>query len=384
MTSSLDAARSLFPRVRALADETEQARRLPRALVDAFASAGLFRLCVPRTLGGEEADVATVIAAIEEVARADGSAGWCVMIGATTGLLSGYLPEDVAREVYGTDPEVVTGGVLAPRGRAIAADGGYRVTGRWPFASGCQHCAWLVGGCIVEGERAPRRLPSGAPEPVTLIFPAADVEIIDTWRVAGLCGTGSHDMAVRDAFVPAARAVWLTTDRPRQSGTLYRFPLFGLLAVSIAGVALGIARAAVDELVELAAGKTPTGSQRRLAERAVIQTQVAQAEGAVRAGRALLFDAVTEAWSAALTRGELGSRDRALLRLAATHATTSAAQAVDLMYNAGGGSSIYATSRLQRCFRDVHTATQHIMVAPATHEVVGRLLLGLETDTSML
>jgi alkylation response protein AidB-like acyl-CoA dehydrogenase len=382
--TSLDAARALFPRVRALADETEQARRLPRALVDAFASAGLFRLCVPRALGGEEADVGTVIASIEEVARADGSAGWCVMIGATTGLLSGYLPEDVAREVYGADPQVVSGGVLAPRGRAVAADGGYRVTGRWPFASGCQHCAWLVGGCLVDGERTPRRLPNGAPEPVTLVFPAADVEIIDTWRVSGLCGTGSHDMAVREVFVPAARAVWLTTDRAREGGTLYRFPLFGLLAVSIAGVALGIARAAVDELVELAGGKTPTGSQRRLAERAVIQAQVAQAEGALRAGRALLFDAVTDAWSTARARGELGVRDRALLRLAATHATTSAAHAVDLMYNAGGGSSIYATNRLQRCFRDVHAATQHIMVAPVTQEVVGRILLGLETDTSML
>jgi indole-3-acetate monooxygenase len=384
VTTPLDAARTLFPRVRALSDAAERGRRLPPELVEAFARAGLFRLCVPRALGGAEADVVTLITAIEEIARADGSAGWCVMIGATTGLLGGYLPDAAAREVYGADADVVTGGVLAPRGRAVPVEGGYRATGRWQFASGCQHCAWLVGGCLVDGGGAPRRLPGGVPEPLTLMFRIADVEIIDTWTVSGLCGTGSHDMAVREAFVPAERAIWLVTERPRERGPLYKFPLFGLLAVSIAGVALGIARTAIDELIELAGGKQPTGSQRRLAERGVVQAQVAQAEGMLRGGRAFLLDAVETAWDTAATRGELGVRDRALLRLAATHATTSAAQAVDLMYNAGGGTSIYATSRLQRCFRDVHAATQHIMVAPGTHEVVGRLLLGLETDGSML
>jgi len=370
----VDAARALFPRIREAAEIGDRERRLPAELVTAFTDAGFFRACVPRTLGGEEADAATLLGMIEEIARADGSAGWCVMIGATTGLVAGYLPDDEARAVYG-DPSVVTGGVLAPRGTATPVAGGYRVSGRWPFASGCQHSAWLVGGCLVEGS---------GPEPVTVIFPAADVEVVDTWTVSGLCGTGSHDIAVRDVFVPSARCFSLVRDRPRQSGPLYRFALFGLLAASIAAVTVGIARAAIETLVDLAGGKRPTGSRRMLAERAMVQAEVARAEATLRSARAFLFEAVGQAWHVASAGRDLGVRERAIMRLAATSATTGAAAAVDRAYDAGGGTSIYATSRLQRCFRDVHAATQHAMVAPATLELVGRLLLGLETDTAML
>src|SRR5438552_1697647 len=172
-------------------------------------------MCVPRALGGGEVDPATMIRTIEIIAAADGAAGWSAMIGATSGVASAYLAEDAAREIYGSDPEVVSGGAFAPLGRATVVDGGYRVTGRWPFASGCEHCAWLMGGSVVLDGGQPRLLPSGMPDNRLMLFPAAQVRIIDTWDVAGLRGTGSHDIAVEDRFVPAARSLSLIADPPR-------------------------------------------------------------------------------------------------------------------------------------------------------------------------
>ena len=185
-------------------------------------------------------------------------------------------------------------------------------------------------------------------------------------------------------MVPAAHSLSLITDSPVERGPLYAFPVFGLLALGIAGVALGIARRAVDELVHLATGKTPTGSRRVLAERPVFQAQLAEGEAALRAARAFVLEAVEEAWQAATGEGRLEVRHRALVRLAATHATITAARTVDLMYHAGGGTAVYATSPLQRQFRDIHVVTQHMMVAPATLEVTGRILFGLDADTSTL
>src|SRR5262249_29212594 len=214
---------------------------------------------------------------------------------------------------------------------------------------------WLAGGCTIANE--PTRPPR------MMLLPAADVEIIDTWTVSGLCGTGSHDMAVADRFVPARRSVSLVADQPRGEGTLYRFPVFGPLALRVAAVALGIARRAVDELVALARAKVPALSQRRLAERSAIQMDVARAEAILQAARAYLFDRVAVA-TAAAEHAAIATAERAALRLAASHATASAAAVVDRMYEAAGGSAIYATSPLQRCFRDVPPVTPHITAAP--------------------
>jgi alkylation response protein AidB-like acyl-CoA dehydrogenase len=370
------AARTLAPRVAALAEETERGRRLPPELVAAFAEARMFDMCVPRALGGPEVHPAELLDAVEILAAADGSAGWCAMIAATTSVLAAYLPEAEARAVWGARG-TATGGAFAPRGIATAAPGGWRVSGRWPFASGCQHCAWLVGGVLVPGAES-------RPELRHVLFPTGDAEIVDTWDVAGLRGTGSHDIAVADVFVPAARTVSLLRGRPVHGGALYAFPVFGLLALGGAAVATGIARRAVDELVALAATKTATLQHRRLAERPVVQAKVAEAEAVVGAARAFLREAVARAWDAAARGGDLPLAERARLRLAATHATATAARAVDLMYTAGGGTALYATSPLQRCLRDAHAVTQHMMVAEPTYELAGRVLLGVETDTSML
>jgi indole-3-acetate monooxygenase len=381
--SPLAAARRLAAQAADLAPQSERDRHLAPQLVPALAQAGLFRLCVPAAVGGLEANASVLVESVEALARGDGSAGWCVAIGATSGLLAGYLPEPAARRIYAR-PEVILGGVFAPRGRAIPVDGGFRVSGRWPFASGCEHCDWLIGGSLVrDGERI-QKLANGTPDVRLMLAPAAEVRVHDTWRVSGLRATGSHDIEFENLFIPHEHSASVLSDPPVHSGPLYAFPLFGLLAVAIAGVGLGIARGALDDLGQLAAHKTPTGSQRRLAERPTAQSETAQAEAGLRAARALLLEAVEGAWEIAGDRGEVPVQERTFLRLAATHATTTAAAVTQSAYRLAGGSAIYETSPLQRRFRDANVATQHMLVGPATWELTGRLLLGIETDTTQL
>ncbi len=358
------------------AEHGERERGLAPEVVDALRAGDLFRLCVPKALGGAEAPPLALLEAVETLAQADASSGWCLAVTATSGLVAAYLEEDAAREVYGT-AGVAVGGVFAPRGRAVAVAGDLEVSGRWSFASGSTFCDWLMGGCVTERE-------GEGPELRLVLFPRADVEIVDTWTVSGLRGTGSHDIAVDGLRVPAARSAAVIGVSPRVAGALYAFPLFGLLAAAIAGVTLGIARGAMTDLLELAGAKTPEGSRRRLAERSTVQSEVARAEAALRAARGLLVDALERGYARAQEGAGIDTDQRLSVRLAATHATRSAASVVDACYELGGGSSIYATSPLQRRFRDVHAATQHMLVAPATFELAGRLLLGLPTDTSQL
>lgn len=379
----IEAARSLSARAAELGAEAEHARRLSASLSAAIAEAGLYRLCVPQSLGGGEAPPATLLAVVEELARGDAAAGWCVAVCATAGMLAAYLEEEPAREVFG-DPAGVAGGVFAPSGRAVAHDGELAVSGRWRFASNIENCDWLMGGCVMFDGDQPRLLPSGRPDIRLVLFEARAANLIDTWSVSGLRATGSHDMAVEALAVPAARSASLISDAPRESGPLYAFPPFGLLATSIGAVALGIARGALADLAEIAGAKTPTLSSRKLAERPVAQAGAARAEAAVRAARALLDQAVEHAWEAAREGGSISVERRVGLRLAATHAVEAATGAVDEAQRLAGGSAIYETSPLERRFRDIHAATQHMLVGAATWELTGRSLLGLELDDSQL
>jgi indole-3-acetate monooxygenase len=383
MAFALAAAREIAPRAAELAAETERARRLSREMSGELARAGLYRLCVPASLGGGEAPPEDLIGAVEALAVGDAAPAWCVAVCATAGMLAAYLPDQAAREVF-SDADGVVGGVFAPMGRAAAGEGGFAATGRWRFASNIENCDWLMGGCVVLDGDEPRTLPSGRPDIRLLLFPARDAEVIDTWHVSGLRGTGSHDMAVDALEVPASRSASLITDDPIAEGPLYRFPPFGLLAVAIAAVALGTARGALADLTELAGAKTPTMSARKLAERPGTQSRAARAEAGLRAARALLFAAVGSAREAAESGGEIPLALRAELRLAATHAVEASAAAVDEAYHLAGGSAVYETSALQRRFRDVHAATQHMLVGPATWELTGRSLLGLEIDDAQL
>lgn len=382
-TDPVGTARSLAPRAAGLAERGERERRLPAELSEAIAEAGLYRLCVPRSLGGGEAHPRVLVETVEALARGDAAAGWCVAVCATSGMLAAYLREEVARDAYG-DPAGVVGGVFAPMGRAVADGERYAVTGRWRFCSNGENCDWLMGGCVVLDGDAPRMLPSGRPDIRLLLFPRADAEVIDTWHVSGLRGTGSHDMAVDDLSVPAERSASLITDHPLIDAPLYAFPPFGLLAVAIAAVTLGAARGALADVLELAGAKTPTLSTRKLAERPATQAEVSRAEATLSAGRSFLLETIDAAFEVATAGDPLPVGLKARLRMAATHAVECATAATDAAYRLAGGSAIYETSPLQRRFRDVHAATQHMLIAPATWELTGRALLGLEFDASQL
>ena len=374
-TDILALAQALGPTIVEHADAGERARRLPAPTVAAFNAAGLLRLSVPAAFGGHEAPLSTQLRVIEEVARHDGSAGWCVMIHATCSVLCSHLGDDVVGELFGADGTDVMCGVYAPKGRGKAVEGGIEASGRWSFASGCEHSRWRLGGVLIGGD--------GPPRFVLAIFDADDTEIHDTWHVAGLRGTGGHDFEVRGAVVAQGRLVDLS-DPPRRDGVLYRMPLFGFLAAEVAAVSLGIARAAIDTFVELATDKTPAGSKRALSQRGTIQLAVADARANVDAGRAYLTQTVHDCEDALARGNALGLDARAGLRLAAAHAVRSATAAVDRMYEAGGGTALYETSRLQRQFRDAHAATQHVMVAQGIRELVGRHLVGLPVDATTL
>ncbi len=376
------AASALGAEVSSRAREIEAGRRLPLDLAQRFAREGLFRICVPARYGGSERHARDVVRVIETMSQADGSAGWCVMIGVTTGLLAASLSEDWARKIYGADPDVITGGVVRAAGSARAVASGHVVSGRWPFGSGVQHSDWVVGGCAMQDASGVPLSGKHGPETRLMFFEPSQLAVLDTWHVSGLRGSGSHDFEVADAFVPEGRSVVLG-GRARVDGPLFQFPTLGLLALGVCAVAVGIARHAIAAFVELAGGKTPTGSTRSLANRPLAQQAVADAEASLRGARAFLFEAIDQAWEVA-QRGELTTEARASLRLAATHAAWRSAHAVDRVYNAAGGSAIYDTSPLSRCFRDVHVATQHLMVGEPTLEVVGRVLLGLGVEKAQL
>lgn len=373
----LPALTPFLAEIAALGPDIERQRRMPDDLARRMAGAGLFRMLVPAAYGGGEVHPQVFFDTLAATASADGAVGWVLMIGATTGVMAASLPEVWSQTLYGDHPDNITSGVTAPIGRAVPVDGGMRVTGRWPFGSGSQVSQWICGGCLIMEGDAPRQGPYG-PQSLLMFFPRDDVTIHeDTWFTSGLCGTGSHDIEVTDVFVPEGRWVELGR-RARVDAPLYRFPTLGLLAIGVSAVAIGIAERAIEAFIELATEKVPTGSRRALAERSGAQKDLARAQALVGAARALTRDAIENAWSAAAGAGRLGLPHKAQLRLAASNNAWSAAEAVDLLYHAAGGTAIYQKSPLQRCFRDVHVATQHIMVAQPTYEVLGKISLGID------
>ncbi|QLL08803.1 acyl-CoA dehydrogenase family protein [Mycobacterium vicinigordonae] len=357
---------------REMAPEIDRERRLPSQLTAQLNEAGLLRATMPREVDAAELSPGVALRCAEAIARGDAATGWCVSIAVTSALLVAYLPDSTRDELFGGGRGVAAG-VWAPRGTATSVDGGVRVTGRWPFCSGITHADIMFAGCIVDGQTAPS----------VVALPKADLQVLDTWHTLGLRGTGSHDTVADDVFVPADRVLSLF-DGPVLDRPLYRFPVFGFFALSIGAAALGNARAAIDDLVELADEKKGLGSTRTLAQRPASQVAVATADAALSAARLLYYQAIEEAWQASQGSGPVPVPLRNRLRLAATHATRTAADVVRSMYEMAGGTAIYDTSPLQRRFRDAFTATAHFQVNEAARELPGRILLGQQADTSML
>jgi alkylation response protein AidB-like acyl-CoA dehydrogenase len=382
-TRALEAARELAPKIRAAAEEIEAERELPRPLFEALADAGLFRLALPRRLGGAELDLPAYVEVIETLGRADASTAWVVNQCAVFATYAARMPPAAARAIWIDTPRAVVANTPLPSAQAVPVPGGYRVTGRQGFSTGCRHAAWLAAHAQVVVDGRPRLEPDGQPEARYLFVPAASADLLDTWRVRGLRGTGTHHFAVHDAFVPEERTVLAATAPLVEPGPLYRVPRTLLFAAGDAAVACGLGRTCLEAFYELAGAKTPRGMAAPLRDQPTVHAEVGRAEADLRAGRALLRETAREAWAAA-TAGALGLGERAALRIATTHAIRLAVRVVDAVYALAGATAIFESHPLQRHFQDVHVISQHMQARLAHYELVGRHWLGLEVDQARL
>ena len=383
-TSVLDAVQAIGPSIAQRSGEIERERRLPLDIVDMVKPTGAFRMYAPAELNGPAVSPWESLEVISELAYHDGAVGWCSMIGSTTSLMSYRMADEHAHDVFGS-VDSIAGGFVPPMGRAVPVDGGLKVTGRWAWGSGTQHCTYVGGGClIVDEDGTPTAREDGLALPFVFFSPG-DVEWLDNWDVSGMQGTGSGDYQVTEAFVPEGRWVeLLTPDAEGAAHPLATISFFGLLACGVASCAVGIGRRAIDELVDLAGAKTPQGSSKPLASRTPVQADVAIAEAKLKSAWSFMNETVADSWESAQELTPPTDEQKRLLRLSATHATQTAAEVAELMYKAAGGAAVYKTSPIQRTFRDAFVATQHAMVAPRTMEMYGRMKLGLDTNTATL
>ena len=363
-------AREIGALARGMADQIDAGRRLPAELVGALRDSGLLRAGAPVEVDALELPAGTALRCAEEVARGDASAGWCVSIAITASLLVAYLPPVSRDELFG-DGRGVAAGVWAPQGKARRMSDGVVVSGRWAFCSGITHADVLFAGCVLDDR------------PAVVALPTEQLQVLDTWHTLGLRGTGSHDSVADEVFVPNERVLSIF-DGPVIDRPLYRFPPFGFFAACITAAAMGNARAAIDDFVDLAGTKKGVAASRTLAERSTIQVAVASAESSLEAARAGYYQAIDAAWQASQDGPSVPLEARTRLRLAATHGVRVSADVVRTMYDLAGGSAIYDGAPLQRRFRDAFTATAHFQVNEASRELPGRILLGQTTETAML
>lgn len=380
----IEAAAGLRPVIRGYQEEIERERRIPKPLVEQLRAAGLYRMVVPRVLGGAQVDQLTLLRAIELVSEGDGSVGWNVATNAQAVLAALGFPDEGVQEVFDSRRDIVVAGTIGPRGgRAAPVDGGYVVSGRWPFGSGCQESNWMIGAFeIFDGDQA-RQNADGRPALWRGLFRSSECTVVETWDVTGLRGTGSHDWSVTDAFVPARRTVPYpgqptANQWSRWPGALYALPGPAFNGPHMSAVATGIARASIDALIELAGGKVPRGQPGLLREQAQVQEWVGRAEALLGSAQAYRAAVTSDMWQTMVAGRPASSEQLARCRLASTHATDCAMQATDLMFRAGGTTSIAREHTLARCWRDVHVVGQNIAVLPEYYLLGGRVFLGLD------
>jgi alkylation response protein AidB-like acyl-CoA dehydrogenase len=383
-SDAIGRARAIAATVAASADALEQSQRFPPALLDALHDARLFRLLLPRSAGGEEVEPWTYFEAVQEIARHDASVGWCVFVANSSAIIAAFLTPPVAAEIF-ADPRATIAWGPPNACTARAVPGGYRVTGRWDFASGCRHASWMGAHCnVVQPDGSLQLNRAGRPTIRTLLFPIQQATLIHTWDVIGLRGTASDSYAVEDLFVPQAFST--TREDPtlrRETGRLYAFTMQGLYAVGVAGVAMGTARAMLDAFKALARDKTPRGLG-RLAENAVVQSRVARMEAKLGAARAFMTQTLRDAWDGVCDAEPIDIPARAAVRLACAQAILAANEVADESYKAAGVSAIFDGNPFVRRFRDIHTLLQQIQSREAHFESVGQILLGIPPPTEFL
>jgi indole-3-acetate monooxygenase len=380
----VQAAAALRSVIRGFHDELEREQRLPKALVEQCHAAGFYRLVRPRELGGLQTDPLTYLRAVELLAEGSGSVGWNLCNNNIAQLVTLGLPDDGIQEIYGHGGDVaIAGTAVQGGGRAVPVDGGYRVAGRWPFGTGCQESAWMLGSFqILDGDQ-PRRSPDGASVYWRGVFHRSEAQIVaGSWDVSGLRATGSFDWTVDDVFLPERRTmvhagVPLDNQWSHWPGISYALPAQAWVGPHHSAVITGIARAGIDALIELAAEKTPRGRTGRLCDNPQVQDAVGRADAILNAGRAYRSATITEVWNTIAAGEDTTLEQRARCRLAAVHAADSARAAMDLVYRQGGSTSYRRDSRLAECWRDLHVVGQAVTIMPEWYPMGGRVLLGM-------
>jgi alkylation response protein AidB-like acyl-CoA dehydrogenase len=375
----VQAAQDLRPVIRGYQEEIDRERHIPPDLVEQMRQAGLYRLLVPRDLGGSQVDLLTYFRVVELASEGDGSVGWNIATSSAAGLVCLSLPDAGVQEVFNDGPDVVVAGTVVPGGgRGVRVEGGYLVSGRWRFGSGCQESQWMLGNFFLEDNTLLRA-----------VFRARDCTVVDTWDVTGLRGTGSHDWTVTDVFVPEHRTVPhagnpVNNRWRRWPGTLYALPVHAVIGPHHSPVATGAARAAIDALASLAGGKIPRARTSLLREQVFVQEVLARAEALLGAAQAYRADVSQAIWDTVAAGQQPTLEQQARCRLAATYATDSAVQAVELMYRAGGTTSLERPHQLARSWRDVHAVAQTASLHPEWYALTGRVLLGLDPGPRLI
>jgi alkylation response protein AidB-like acyl-CoA dehydrogenase len=373
----LAAVHRLGPLIRDQRRSFDQERRIPDGVFTALADAGLFRLYLPKTLGGPELSPFDFMRIVEAASALDGSVGWLVWNGGGMSRIGGYLQESTVRDWF-ADPRAFVVSATGAIGTAERVSGGYRVSGRWPFGSGAHHATRFMGLASfksTDGQNGP---------PVCCYFSKSDVQVYDTWFVSGLRATGSCDFEVQNVFVPIEHTHPLVDFTPTHPGPLYRLPGLSAFAWTVSVVPLGIAQGAIDYFIELAGKKMRLGSALPLREHESTQAMIGRAETAVRAARAFLVDAMEELMTATDVGGDRLLQARAFFRAACTNAADTAIRVVDWIATDAGTAAIFEAGTLERSVRDVHAATKHVAMTPNNYIVAGRLTLGLEPGTTRI
>lgn len=369
-----DETRSLRAIIAEHRSECDLLRRLPDAIGRAFAERDVYRLMLPADLGGRGLDPLTVFDLVEEVASYDGSVGWNYAIGSNSGMIAGAVPRAVADAVFGQS-ECAVAGSGPPQGRAVATDGGYRVTGRFAWASGVHQALWVMGGCFVYDGDERRTGPHGGPVVIHVLAPRADATLLDTWHTGGMRGTGSTEFLLEDVFVPQEHAFSMFGGEPTHPAAIYRLPT-SFFGFALTAVPLGIARAATQELKALARSKPPAPPRPGMADQPFVQYAVAKAEAMTEAARLAVRDAFARMWEEVNAQAA-SLESRARLRRASVHAVETSIEAVGLCYRAAGGAALFEERSFERALRDVNAAGGHIVFQRAMMEDCGRVEMGL-------
>ena len=377
-------ARALKPLIAREADEIERTRRLTQPVVSALIENGLYRMMLPRSLGGSEVPLPIFMQVLEEVAKADASTAWCLGQCSVCAMVTAYLDHDAAKKIFAAPTDILAWGSVGGEVRAVP--GGYQATGRWEFASGVRQASWIGAHVfVVEADGTRRRKRDGAPEVRTILFPVSSATLYDVWNVIGLKGTGTDSYSIHDLFISEEFAA--LRDEPsalREQGPLYRIPTMYIYSMGFAAVSLGVARATLDAFGELARGKTSFGLK-PMRDNNAVQAQLGRNEGNLRAARAYLYSTANEvwhdvAWVGERTTGQFKGDHRNALRLASTWTIHQSAAVVDAAYHLAGSTAVFQSGQFERRFRDMHAIAQQLQGRDTHYETVGQAILGVDAN----